>query len=920
MNTDVKILVRRTLIIAFFIPLFMILIAGLAGTTLHEVMYNSLIKLTVFPNSLYILLPLIFIDLLVVFKMRPIFAFWKKYKSGEPVSMIEKNRVMNSFNALSRFITVLTVAGFVIGNAVSNINSNNSINILPNVYIFVESAVTGLLTSVFVIMSLENVLFPVKAALMIDPPIIKPHYKSFYKQLTTTIVLLLTFLGFQIFSIAAEFYTIAFERARELLIIKSVTDMDIKPEMFFTKIGIGHKQTEELLDVSGIKILLYFILSLRLIALLKKTIKNPLKTVEGRLDQLSSDMKFKQNKITIVNNDEFSCIYGNINKLILKKQEELHTSQKRLHTIVDNAADPIISFNENGDIFIFNPAAEKLFGWKRSEIYGTSFSTLFDENEEHCINCGSDNRMFVRAVTDQDNQLQRYTGQKRDGTRITFETNFSNSDTPEGIIHTVIIRDVSKQLEFENSLRTAKVAAEKANELKSEFLANMSHELRTPLNAVLGFTQLLNTDKNLTDDQIDKLNIISRSGEHLLALINDILDISKIEAGKIDVHESVFNLREFTEDLKQMLDLKCSKKGLALYVEYVEPLPEFVRSDLGKLRQIMINILGNAIKFTKEGGISVVVGVENNQLRFSVNDTGKGIPESEIESILQPFTQSSITDNEGGTGLGLAITNSFINMMGGKLDIESIEDTGSTFSFGVDFEYAQQTKEVGTDLGTVIGIEGDRHPEVIIVDDKINNRLILKEMLESVGFITIEAKNGLEAVEKIRELKPEMVFMDIKMPIMDGYAAVKAIKSDDYIKDIPVFALTASAFKHDEKSILNSGFDGFLAKPFKLSSLFNLVHEKSDIKFIYEAVREIKKNVSTDNLDIPGILKALTMENLEFLDEMALINDFAGINTLLKSLGTDPVLSDFIESVIYLTDNFDDDNLQQLIQKIKDAG
>ncbi len=369
-----------------------------------------------------------------------------------------------------------------------------------------------------------------------------------------------------------------------------------------------------------------------------------------------------------------------------------------------------------------------------------------------------------------------------------------------------------------------------------------------------------------------------------------------------------------------MLDLKCKKKGLTLYVEYVDPLPEFVKSDLGKLRQIMINILGNAIKFTKEGGISIVVGIEDDKLKFSVNDTGKGIPESEIESILQPFTQSSITDNEGGTGLGLAITNSFIQMMGGKLDIESKEDVGSTFSFSVDYEHANESEEVQEDLGIVLGIEDGRHPTVIIVDDKVNNRLILKEMLERVGFVTIEAENGLEAFERTKEFKPEIVFMDIKMPVMDGYESVKLIKADETIKDIPVFALTASAFKHDESSILNSGFDGFIAKPFKQSSLFRLIHENSGVKFLYEAQKVAKKDISIEDLNIIEIADILTAEEVDQIDDLALINDFVGIKNILEPLSNNPKLTDFVDTVNYLTDNFDDDNLLELIEKIKNAG
>ena len=239
----------------------------------------------------------------------------------------------------------------------------------------------------------------------------------------------------------------------------------------------------------------------------------------------------------------------------------------------------------------------------------------------------------------------------KSGERINFESNVSRSETGRGILYTAIIRDIAGQIEFENHLKKAKDSAENANKMKSEFLANMSHELRTPLNAVLGFTQLLSTDKNLTKGQLDKINTISRSGEHLLALINDILDISKIESGKIEMHDTVFDLNQFITDLKEMFILKCKIRGLTLYVEYAGEIPEYIKGVLGKLRQIMINLIGNAVKFTSEGGISLLVGRRNDKIRFSINDTGKGIPEGDIKKIMQPFMQSSNVDHEGGTEL-----------------------------------------------------------------------------------------------------------------------------------------------------------------------------------------------------------------------------------------------------------------------------
>ncbi|MGL1893293.1 MAG: ATP-binding protein [Spirochaetaceae bacterium] len=918
--------------ITFFIPIMMIILIDFKGQNIEAAFHNSISSLFTFPYANFSWGLVLLINLVIFLYAKPLISFWTKYNRGEPISIKHKNISMHIFNKLNKIITLMCVSGFLIGAMSGHDDLTNNFSILPFTYIIAESIATGLFTVTLIVMSLDDILFPIKSALMLNYPEVKPRFQSFFRQMSKTMLLLLAFLGFQIFSIATDFYDIAYNRAQSKNFVTSdetiidgdvesdlgtVIEMAMEPEMFFTKMGTGHKKTEDLVDVLVFKIIIYFLLSLRALALLKKSIKNPLKTVESRLEELTSDSKKETKRIEIVNNDEFSLIYTDINKLIDMQETELGISQERLHSVIDNAADPIVSFDEKGHIYIFNPAAELFFGWDREQIKGTSLIQLFDPDSDYCKICAEDEQKFIKVVTEGNDDLQRFSGITSTGDKVSFEANFSRSETPDGAIYTAVIRDISKQLEFEDSLKKAKSSAERANELKSEFLANMSHELRTPLNAVLGFTQLLNTDKNLTDSQVDKLNTISRSGEHLLALINDILDISKIEAGKIELHETTFNLRDFSEDLKQMLELKCKNKGLSLYIEYVDPIPVYVKADLGKLRQIMINILGNAIKFTKEGGIAIVVGIENDKLRFSVNDTGKGIPTDEISSILQPFTQSSITDNEGGTGLGLAITNSFIKMMGGQLEIESKEDVGSTFSFGVDYELAKGAENKEDDLGTVLGIENDRHPNVVIVDDKINNRLILKEMLERVGFVTIEAENGLEAVKRVKEVKPELVFMDIKMPVLDGYGAVKLIKEDESIKDIPVFALTASAFKHDEKSILESGFDGFLAKPFKLSSLFRLVHDSSDIKFIYETKREVIKKISIDSLNFKEIIPLIPETQIDELDDLALINDFAGIKNILDGYKDEPKLTAFVETVIYYTDNFDDDNLQIVIEKLK---
>ena len=418
---------------------------------------------------------------------------------------------------------------------------------------------------------------------------------------------------------------------------------------------------------------------------------------------------------------------------------------------------------------------------------------------------------------------------RADGATALMESHVSRAGSGDEAWTIAILRDIRKQAEFEENLRRARTEAEDASRMKSEFLANMSHELRTPLNAILGFTQLLDDDQNLTAPQKERIRVIMRSGEHLLSLINDILDISKIEAGKMELHPSVFDLWEFQDELRDMFELRCRKKGLSLYFDKGESLPRYVRGDLGKLRQIMVNLLGNAVKFTDEGGVSVFAGLEREQhgrergaeggnVRFAVRDTGRGIPKDEQEAVLKPFIQASTTDHEGGTGLGLAISSRYVAMMGGTFSIESASGEGSVFSFSVPLETTTETPARNEADDSDIRLAGGREVTALVVDDQVTNRLVLKEMLERVGFSVVEAENGEKAVARAVELRPAIVFMDIKMPVMDGYAAVALLKRDPRTSGAKVFALTASAFVNDEERIATSGFDGFLAKPFKQGS------------------------------------------------------------------------------------------------------
>ncbi|HNY21601.1 MAG TPA: ATP-binding protein, partial [Treponemataceae bacterium] len=373
----------------------------------------------------------------------------------------------------------------------------------------------------------------------------------------------------------------------------------------------------------------------------------------------------------------------------------------------------------------------------------------------------------------------------------------------------------------------------------------------------------------------------------------------------------------FIGDIREMFSLRCQKAGLGLYVEISGDLPKRVRGDLGKLRQVMINLVGNAVKFTQEGGIGILAGIDGGKIRFSVTDSGKGIPSNELEMIMLPFTQSSITDNEGGTGLGLAISSRYIQMMGGSLSVQSEVGKGSTFSFAINLPETDEALPDSLAPETAIAVKQGSSVTALIVDDKEVNRLVLKEMLEASGFLTMEAENGKVAVERTGEFKPAIVFMDIKMPVMDGFEAMRAIKQNPATAGIPVFALTASAFVNDEKKILEAGFDGFLAKPFKKSSLFRLIREKSGVELEYETaeIHESKTVPNAAEIDWGGAARELGKLGISRLSDSVLINDFTAVRAFAEEIKAKlPALSALLD---WHAESFDETALESAIKRLE---
>ncbi|WP_414581944.1 AAA family ATPase [Scytonema sp. PCC 10023] len=445
---------------------------------------------------------------------------------------------------------------------------------------------------------------------------------------------------------------------------------------------------------------------------------------------------------------------------------------------------------------------------------------------------------------------------------------------------TLELQDKNLQLQQEIKERQrAEEVAKTANRAKSEFLANMSHELRTPLNGILGYTQIFQKDKTLTVQQKNGINIIHQCGEHLLTLINDILDLSKIEARKMELYPTDFHLPVFLESIAEICRIRAQQKGIPLIYQTSSPLPKLIRADEKRLRQVLINLLSNAVKFTEKGSITFQVGYQQEKLRFQVEDTGIGIAQEQLEEIFLPFQQVGEESRKTeGTGLGLAISRQLVQMMGGELKVKSTLGKGSVFWFDLDLaEIFQKSDVKRIDEGNIIGFIEPRR-KVLVVDDKWANRSVLVNLLEPLGFEVTEATNGLDALDKAREFKPDVILMDLVMSVMDGFEATRRLRMLPDFKDVIVIAVSASVFDLDRKQSREVGCDDFLPKPIQKAELLEKLRVYLGLEWVYEQ-QESRQQVEAQGLSLrtQDLLVAPPAEELAILIDLAMRGDLRGI-------------------------------------------
>jgi len=558
----------------------------------------------------------------------------------------------------------------------------------------------------------------------------------------------------------------------------------------------------------------------------------------------------------------------------------LQEATARYRSLFTSAGDGIFLL-ENNRIVECNPKILEIFQCSYDRMIGCSFADLSPELQPGGRDStGMSVTRFQRAL-EEDTQKFEWQSRRMDGSLFDAEITLNRVDVEDKVMIQAIFRDITGRKILENELKRAKEAAETGSRAKSSFLANMSHEIRTPMNAILGFTQLLLRDLSLAEEHRNKLQIINSSGEHLLSLINDILEISRIESGRVHLHPETFDLGRLLDDIGLMFRPRVESRGLYLDIRKCPGEHLVIRADQSRLRQILINLIGNAVKFTESGGITLQVTCSEEFLSFSVRDSGIGINPEDLSSIFDYFVQAGNQKNKPpGTGLGLAITREFIRMMGGDIHVESAPGKGSEFSFRIQYEPGEESDVINGISGKKV--RGLKNPgrmfTILVADDDYTNRQLLKNILHSVGFGILEAVNGKEVLELMNETVPDLILMDLSMPVMDGIEALREIRSMPEGETVPVIAVTASVFEEKKKAVLEAGGSGFIRKPFRVKDVFDVIARHLGVEYFYEEPVEpdhpAGNGRSRNIYGLPGDLKeqlrdALIEGNLEALQSLA---------------------------------------------------
>ena len=606
----------------------------------------------------------------------------------------------------------------------------------------------------------------------------------------------------------------------------------------------------------------------------------------------------------------------------LKQTEAaLRESESRMRQITSSMRQAVwLRDTQTLEILYVNRAYEEIWGRTCESFYAdpTSFvKSIYSEDRERVLQAIQ--KQYQGIFFNEEYRITRPDGSLRWIWGRTFPI---RTETGELYRILAVAEDITERKQMEEALLQTKNAAEVANRAKSAFLANMSHELRTPLNAILGFAQLMARSPSLPREHGDNLDIIITSGEHLLTLINQVLDLSKIEAGQMNLDEKDFDLYRLLNDLEGMFQLRAANKGLRLIFDRLSSVPQYICTDQVKLRQVLMNLLSNALKFTQQGRVVVRVRVAEGesagaeqisslshpsstfQLHFDVEDTGPGIGPEELDTLFEAFTQTKTgRQAQEGTGLGLAISQKFAQLMGGEITVASKIGQGTMFSFDIwvkPCETAQMVKRAAKKQ--VVGLEpGQPGYRLLIVDDKVGNRRLLFELLAPLGFELREAENGQQAIEIWESWQPHLIWMELRLPAIDGYEATKRIKaqSQNRTSGTAIIAITASSFQEERAKVVQADFDDFVCKPFRSADIFEMLTKHLGVRFVYvESEAGDQVSYRDKESDIQAF-QTLPNELLARLEESATRIDVDTLNNLIEETRSrDAVVAEKLNALV----------------------
>ena len=473
-------------------------------------------------------------------------------------------------------------------------------------------------------------------------------------------------------------------------------------------------------------------------------------------------------------------------------------------------------------------------------------------------------------------------------------------------------------------LKISKEMADGANRAKSDFLANMSHELRTPLNGILGYAQILQRSEPMTHKGRGGVDIIYQCGSHLLTLINDVLDLSKIEAGKLELHPSAFHLPSFIQGVAEICAIRAEEKAISFDLQIDQQLPTGVFGDEKRLRQVLLNLLGNAVKFTEKGGVIFAVDVIKSwesstqnlfRISFRVEDTGPGMTPEQVKKIFIPFEQvGDVKKQSEGTGLGLAISQKIVALMQSEIAIDSGAGVGSIFSFEVELPEAENWADSSRIIehGTVLGYKGDQY-KILVVDDRWENRAVLVNLLEPIGFKMIEAADGNEGLDRALATAPDLILTDLAMPVMDGFELLREIRAHPQLRDAIVLVSSASVFEIDRQKSLDAGGNDFLPKPVQADLLLGLLKKYLQLEWVYGETAdagETAQQAMMSKMQLPAI------EILQLLNEQAQAGDLDAVIEIAEQIQTaNPQHATFAKKLLVLAEGFQVKELRALIQE-----